>query len=89
LYFNDNVYVGYVQGGPHLELASVDPVTGLSSTRSTKVKLEKPKFTLQPTDCFACHDTFDSDRPISRLLMLSILADPTGVALKSFRGRDE
>jgi len=81
LYFNDNVYVGYVQGGPHLELASVDPVTGPVFYTLDQVKLEKPKFTLQPTDCFACHDTFDSDRPISRLLMLSILADPTGVAL--------
>src|SRR4051812_45033974 len=28
LYFNDDVYVGYVQGAPHLEIASIDPVTG-------------------------------------------------------------
>ena len=28
LYFNDNVYVGYVQGGDLLELASIDPVLG-------------------------------------------------------------
>jgi len=81
LYFNDEVYVGYVQGAPHLELASVDPVTGPVFYTLDQVKLDKPKFTLQPTDCFACHDTFDSDRPVSRLLMLSILSDPTGVAL--------
>jgi hypothetical protein len=28
LYYNDDVYVGWVQGGPVLELASVDPVLG-------------------------------------------------------------
>jgi hypothetical protein len=81
VYFNDDVYVGYVQGAPHLELASVDPITGPVFYTLDQVKLDKPKFALQPTDCFACHDTFDSDRPVSRLLMLSILSDPTGVAL--------
>jgi hypothetical protein len=81
LYFNDNVYVGYVQGAPHLEIASVDPANGPVFYTLDQVKLDKPKFTNQPTDCFACHDTFESDRPVSRLLMLSILSDPTGVAL--------
>src|SRR5688572_8951223 len=28
LYFNDNVYLGYVQGAPYLELASMDPEAG-------------------------------------------------------------
>jgi hypothetical protein len=81
LYFNDEVYVGYVQGAPHLELASMDPLTGPVFYTLDQVKLEKPKFTLQPMDCLACHDTFQSDRPVPRLLMLSILSDRTGVAL--------
>jgi hypothetical protein len=46
-----------------------------------QVKMDKPKFTLQPTDCLACHDTFESEKPVPRLLMLSVLSDPTGVAL--------
>ena len=46
-----------------------------------QVKSDKPKFTLQPTDCLACHDTFKSEKPVPRLLMLSVLSDPTGVAL--------
>ena len=81
LYFNDNVYVGYVQGAPHLELASMDPVIGPVFYTLDQVKLEKPQFTHQPTDCLACHDTFQSERPVPRLLVLSILADRTGVAL--------
>ena len=81
LYFNDDVYVGYVQGAPHLEIASVDPITGPVFYTLDQVKMDKPKFTLQPTDCLACHDTFESEKPVPRLLMLSVLSDPTGVAL--------
>jgi hypothetical protein len=81
LYFNDDVYIGYVQGAPHLEVASVDPVTGPVFYTLDQVKADKPKFTLQPTDCLACHDTFESEKPVPRLLMLSVLSDPTGVAL--------
>jgi len=81
LYFNDDVYVGYVQGAPHLEIASVDPVVGPVFYTLDQIKMDKPQFTHQPTDCFACHDTFESEKPVSRLLMLSVLSDPTGVAL--------
>jgi hypothetical protein len=81
VYFNDDVYVGYVQGAPHLEIASVDPVAGPVFYTLDQMKTEKPKFTLQPTDCLACHDTFESEKPVPRLLMLSVLSDPTGVAL--------
>jgi hypothetical protein len=81
VYFNDEVYVGYVQGAPHLELASIDPAKGPVFYTLDQVKLDKPRFTHQPSDCFACHDTFDSDRPVPRLLMLSVLSDPKGVAI--------
>jgi len=81
LYFNDDVYVGYVQGAPHMEIASVDPVAGPVFYTLDQVKMDKPKFTLQPNDCLACHDTFESEKPVPRLLMLSVLSDPTGVAL--------
>ena len=81
VYFNDDVYVGYVQGAPHMEVASVAPVTGPVFYTLDQVASDKPQFTLQPTDCFACHDTFESDKPVSRLLILSVQSDPTGVAL--------
>jgi len=81
LYFNDDVYVGYVQGAPHLEIASVDPATGPAFYTLDQVEAEKPQFTKQPTDCLACHDTFESEKPVPRLLLLSVLADSKGVAL--------
>lgn len=81
IYFNDDVYVGYVQGAPHLEFASVDPVKGPEFYTLDQVDTRKPTFIYQPSDCYACHDTFESERPTPRLLMLSVLSDPTGVAL--------
>ena len=81
MYFNNDVYVAFVQGAPHLELASMDPVKGPVFYTLDQVKMDKPQFTIQPSDCLACHDTFDSDRPVPRLLLLSVLPDPKGVAL--------
>jgi hypothetical protein len=80
IYFNDEVYVGYVQGGA-LEIASVDPHDGPVFYTLVQLETPKPRFNKEPTDCFACHDTFEADKPVSRLLMLSVLADRTGVAL--------
>jgi len=80
VYFNDEVYVGYVQGGD-LEVASVDPVAGPVFYTMSQREAVKPGFTKQPSDCFACHDTFEADKPVSRLLLLSVLSDPKGVAL--------
>ena len=80
IYFNDDVYVGYVQGG-QLEIASVDPKDGPVFYTLVQQQVAKPRFNKEPTDCFACHDTFESDKPVSRLLMLSVLSDSKGVAL--------
>jgi hypothetical protein len=81
VYFNDDVYVGFVQGGSYLELASMDPEAGPVFYTLSQEKAEKVQFKKEVSDCFACHDTFEADKPVSRLLMLSILADSRGVAL--------
>jgi hypothetical protein len=81
VYFNDDVYVGFVQGAPHIEIASMDPVAGPVFYTLDQEEAAKPQFRKEPTDCLACHDTFDSDKPVPRLLVLSTLSDPKGVAL--------
>lgn len=81
LYFNDDVYVGYVQGAPHLEIASIDPETGPVFYILDQQKAEQPKLQPELSNCTVCHNTFTSEETIPRLLMLSVLADPTGVAL--------
>jgi hypothetical protein len=81
VYFNDEVYLGYVQGAPHIEIASVDPKEGPVFYTLDQVKADKPKIKKEPSDCLACHDTFDSEKPVPRLLVLSALSDSKGVAL--------
>jgi hypothetical protein len=56
IYFNDDVYVGYVQGAP-LEIASLDPSLGpvfylLEQSAPT------PKFTAELGRCLSCHDSY-------------------------------
>jgi hypothetical protein len=56
IYFNDDVYVGYVQDGP-IEIASLDsnlgPVFYLLEQRAPR-----PKFTAELGRCMSCHDSY-------------------------------
>lgn len=56
LYFNDDVYVGWVQGGPVLEFSVADPQLGavfytLDQSRAA------PAFTRQTYECLSCHSS--------------------------------
>lgn len=82
LYFNDDVYVGYVRGGRAIEIASVDPRSGPvfyilnQENKNARLKLETDK-----EQCLLCHDSSQSANPVPRLLMLSVLPDPNGAAI--------
>jgi len=85
LYFNDDVYVGFVPTGPVLEIAAVDPKLGpifytISREQTTQPKIESQT---QTRNCIVCHDASSSDNPIPRLLMLSVLPNPAGNALRA------
>jgi hypothetical protein len=54
LYFNDNVYVGWVQGGKVLELASVDPSQGTMFYTLNQRSMTQPKF-VRRQECLQCH----------------------------------
>ncbi|HEY3045745.1 MAG TPA: hypothetical protein VGJ39_17075 [Vicinamibacterales bacterium] len=83
LYFNDDVYVGWVQGGA-IELAAVDPRSGLFFYTLTQEKNAHPKFERHTDTCVGCHDSsVDPTRLIPRLLMLSVLPDPQGKAINA------
>ena len=86
LYFNDDVYVGFVPTGPVLELAAMDPRRGpifytISREESARPVLESQT---QTRNCIVCHDASSNDNPIPRLLMLSVLPNPAGNALRAF-----
>jgi hypothetical protein len=85
LYFNDDVYVGYVPTGELLEIAAIDPVRGpvfytLSREQAAHPKMESQT---QSRNCIVCHDSSSNDTPIPRLLMLSVLPNPAGNSLRA------
>ena len=54
LYFNDSVYVGWVQGGDVLELAAVDPSQGTMFYTLDQRNVAQPKF-VRREECLQCH----------------------------------
>ncbi len=54
LYFNDDIYIGYVVGAPVMEISAVDPKLGAIFYSLEQEKLRKPKFT-RSADCLQCH----------------------------------
>jgi hypothetical protein len=54
LYFNDNVYVGWVQGGNVLEVAAVDPSQGTMFYTLEQRETTQPKF-VRRQECLQCH----------------------------------
>ncbi|HUN28057.1 MAG TPA: hypothetical protein VMU67_17305 [Steroidobacteraceae bacterium] len=79
LYFNDETYVGWVQGEGFLELATMDSALGqvfytLPNVPGAQAKLERRTF-----DCLACHDTYElAGGGVPRFLLLSTYTDIHG-----------
>jgi hypothetical protein len=83
IYFNDDVYVGWVQEGA-LELAAIDPKEGPFFYTLPQIEEAQPKFERHTSSCVGCHDSSDDpSRLIPRLLKLSVLADRTGLAIQA------
>jgi hypothetical protein len=82
IYFNDDTYVGWVDGGG-LELASVDPADGPYFYTLTQAEDPRPTFERHTDTCVGCHDSSeDPARLIPRLLKLSVLPDRNGLAIQ-------
>ncbi len=61
LYFNDRVYVGWVQGGDYVELSSVDPQLGTVFYLLPQQVTTQPKFVRRTDECLQCHDSGQAD----------------------------
>ena len=57
LYFNDDVYVGWVRGADRLELSSVDPKQGTIFYTLPQRRTSRPTFRRETHDCLQCHGT--------------------------------
>ena len=76
LYFNDNVYVGWVQGGDFVEVAAVDPAQGTMFYTLEQRPTDQPKF-VRRQECLQCHaspKTFG----VPGLLLRSVFTAPDG-----------
>jgi hypothetical protein len=78
IYFNDEVYVGWVQGGPIMEIASADPKLGGVFYTLSQEKTDHPKFERQTHLCLQCHDSSASTGGVPGFIMRSVVTDRYG-----------
>lgn len=76
LYFNDDVYIGYIPGSQILEISSVDPTLGGVFYTLEQEKVRKPKFH-RDQDCLRCHGGSRS-LGVPGHILRSIATDETG-----------
>ena len=55
LYFNDEVYLGWVQRGDVIEVSSVDPQQGAVFYTLDQQLVDRPHFVRQTDECLLCH----------------------------------
>ena len=77
LYFNDNVYVGWVQNGHSIEIASFDPDQGAIFYLLDQQPTDQPAFVRATLDCTQCH-VAPGTRGVPGVLLRSIFAKPSG-----------
>ena len=76
VYFNDQVYVGFVQNMPLLELAAVDDELGLVFYTLDNRETPSLRFAREAGRCLTCHDTYSMmGGGVPRVVVLSALID--------------
>ena len=81
IYFNDDVYVGWVQGGPILELAAVDPKLGAVFYSLPQTKADRPQFQRETQTCLVCHDSSSVTGGVPGLIVRSVVPDRYGYGI--------
>ena len=82
VYFNDDVYVGWVRNARALEIASVDPVKGPVFYLLPQKSVQKPKFLQQEASCLQCHQS-QLTHDVPGFLMRSVYPDHQGMPVFS------
>jgi hypothetical protein len=77
LFFNDNVYVGFIPGSPMLEVSEADPKLGAVFYTLDQTKAERPKFS-RNDQCLECHASAKS-MGVPGHLLRSLEVDDSGV----------
>lgn len=77
LYFNDDIYVGYVRSGDVVELSVADPGLGTVFYTLEQQAVERPRFVRQTDDCLSCHGGSQT-RGVPGHVMRSVYPDHRG-----------
>jgi hypothetical protein len=81
VYFSDDSYIGYCQGGDVLELASVDPKLGTMFYALDQDRVRKPQFK-RMDECLQCHQS-PKTVGVPGLTVRSVHVEPDGQPILS------
>jgi hypothetical protein len=82
LFFNDSVAVGWVRGGPIVELATEDPKQGVIFYTLDEKPTDRPQFT-RNDECLSCHESYSS-LGVPGMLVRSVFPGPSGAPVRKF-----
>ncbi len=77
VYFNDDVYVGWVRGGPILEISTADPKEGAAFYMMPQEPDERPRIVRDQGQCLQCHESGRTGR-IPGHMTRSLFVDSSG-----------
>jgi len=77
LYFNDDVYIGYVRSGEVVEVSVADPALGAVFYTLSQAPAEKPRFIRESDDCLQCHGSSQT-RGVPGHVVRSVYPDSAG-----------
>jgi hypothetical protein len=80
IYFNDAVSVGWIRGGPLLEIASLDPQQGTIFYTLNQWKSASPRLKRRD-DCLGCHESYDT-LGVPGMLLRSVYPAPNGFVMR-------
>ena len=74
IYFNDEIYIGWIQGSPILEISSVDPKLGAVFYVLAHEEGKPPEIKRESAVWIQCHNPQSSSH-----VMTSVVPDPRGI----------
>ena len=77
IYFNDETYIGWVQTGDVLEVATADPELGALFYTLEQAKTERPRFIRDQGHCLSCHETSRTQN-VPGFVVRSVFSDAAG-----------
>lgn len=79
LFFNDDVYVGFVPGSSTLEIGAMDPLLGPVFFDFAQDPAKQPRIKQETGRCLRCHDSYSmTGGGVPRFMLTSVYAGPDG-----------